>query len=60
MGEESTFELDSGRQIRNGYMGLVVHVSNLLIKKGEAEPIVQQDNSSNDDNENQDTSSDKC
>lgn len=38
-------------------MGLVVKVSNLLIKKGESEPA-HQDNSSND--ENQDTSSDKC
>jgi len=30
-------------------MGLVVNVSNLLIKKGESEPIPQ-DNSSNDEN----------
>lgn len=56
MGHESTFELDSGRQIRNGYMGLVVKISNLLIKKGETEPA-HQDNSSSD--ENQDTNSDK-
>ena len=41
MGEQSTFELDSGRQVRNGYMGLVVHVSNLLINKGETEPITK-------------------
>ena len=57
MGDSSTFELDSGRQIRNGYMGLVVKISNLLIKKGQSEPT-QHDSSSND--ENQDTDSDKC
>lgn len=57
MGEENTYELDSGRQIRSGYMGLVVRISNLLINKGESEPS-QNESSSND--ENQDTSSDKC
>ena len=57
MGEENTYKLDSGRQIRNGYMGLVVRISNLLINKGESEPS-QNESSSND--ENQDTSSDKC
>ena len=57
MGEKNTYILDSGRHIRNGYMGLVVKISNLLINKGESEPV-QNDNSSND--ENQDTSSDKC
>ena len=31
MGDQSTFELDSGRCIRNGYMGLVVKVSNTLL-----------------------------
>lgn len=56
MGRQCNFEMDSGRQIRNGYMGLVVKVSNLLIQKGESE-AVDQDTGSND--ENQETLSDK-
>lgn len=56
MGQQCNFEMDSGRQIRNGYMGLVVKISNLLIQKGGSE-VVDQDTGSND--ENQETSSDK-
>lgn len=56
MGQKCNFEMDSGRQIRNGYMGLVVKISNLLLQRGESE-AVDPDTGSND--ENQETSSDK-
>ena len=60
MGKESTFELESGRQIRNGYMGLVVKISNTLLAQLKSEPQqnpTQIENSSNDSQ--QDTTSDK-
>ena len=37
MGAEHQYEMESERKIRNGHMALVVSISNLLIKKTEAE-----------------------
>jgi hypothetical protein len=35
MGNAATYKMESGRSIRNGYMNLVVQISNQLIKKAD-------------------------
>lgn len=37
MGKESNYVMESERKIRNGHMALVVSISNMLVKKAEAE-----------------------
>jgi len=37
MGKESSYIMESERKIRNGHMALVVSISNMLVKKTEAE-----------------------
>jgi hypothetical protein len=36
MGNAATYKMESGRNIRNGYMNLVVQISNQLIKKADS------------------------